>query len=80
MNINYKLALLRELCDQYNLHFVDLTMWHGHESAYVGSHYDPTSYIEKLSSDQIEGMSPDQIEGLVLDCALIDMASSDGQG
>jgi hypothetical protein len=75
MTMRDKLALLTELCEQYNLHFVDLIVWHGHEWAYIGSHYDPTSYIEKLSSDQIESMSPRQIEELVVQCALTEMVS-----
>jgi len=78
MNINYKLALLRELCEEYNLHFVDLVMWHGHETAYIGSHYDPASYIEKLSRGQIESMGSGQIEELVVKCALVDVASGEG--
>jgi hypothetical protein len=80
MSIKDKLALLEKLCEQYNLHFVDLTVWHGHEWAYIGSHYDPSSYIEKLSSDQIESMSPRQIEHLLVECALTEMASNHGQG
>lgn len=78
MNNNYKLALLRELCKEYNLLFVNLLMWEGHETAYIGSHYDRASYIEKLSSDQIESMSPRQLEDLVVECALIAVASGEG--
>jgi len=78
MNINYKLALLRKLCEEYNLDFVDLVRWHGHETAYIASHYDRASYIEKLSSDQIESMSPRQLEDLVVECALIAVASGEG--
>lgn len=78
MNINYKLALLRELCEKYNLHFVNLVMWEGLETAYIGSHYNSISYIEKLSSDQIESMSPRQLEDLVVGCALVDVASGEG--
>jgi hypothetical protein len=79
MTIEDKLVLLTELCEQYNLHFVDLTVWHGHEWAYIGSHYDPSSYIEKLSSDQIESMDSGQIEELVVQCTLVEMASGHGQ-
>lgn len=78
MNNNYKLALLRELCKEYNLLFVNLLMWEGHETAYIWSYYDRASYIEKLSSDQIESMSPRQLEDLVVECALIAVASGGG--
>lgn len=71
-----KLILLEKLCEQYGLYFVDFTMWHGHEWAYVGNHRDPTSYIEKLSRGQLEAMSPRQIEELVVECALTEMASN----
>lgn len=80
MSIEDKLTLLEKLCQQYGLHFVDLTVWHGHEWAYVGSHRDPASYIEKLSPGQLEAMSPRQIEELVVECALTEVASNHGQG
>jgi hypothetical protein len=78
MNINYKLALLRELCEKYNLRFVDLVMWYGHGTAYIGSHRYPKSYMEKLSLGQLKVMSPGQLEDLVVECALVDMASGEG--
>jgi hypothetical protein len=74
-----KLIFLEKLCVQYGLHFVDLTVWHGHEWAYIGSHQDPTSYIEKLSPSQIEGMNPRQLEELVIKCTLVEMSSDHGQ-
>ena len=77
MDVKKKLFFLEELCEQYNLNFVDLTVWHGHEWAYIGSHHDPISYIEKLSPNQIEGMSPGQIEDLVVKCALVEMVALD---
>ena len=75
MDIKDKVALLRELCKEYNLLFVDLLIWHGHETAYIGGHYDRASYIKKLSPDQIDLMSPRQLEDLVVECALIEVAS-----
>ena len=79
MSIKDKLALLEKLCKEYNLHFVDLTVWHGHEWAYVGSYYDPASYIEKLCPNQIEAMDPGQIEELVIKCTLVEMSLGYGQ-
>lgn len=80
MSIEYKLTLLKELCGDYGLFFADFTVWQDFSFVYIASHCDVSSYIERLSYDQLKSLSPRQIEEFVVECALTDVASNHGQG